>query len=46
MLGVPQGGNFTAAEFEHLVKKYAGVLAQGVPSVSGFLAGFLMGLKM
>ncbi|EFJ49203.1 hypothetical protein VOLCADRAFT_104420 [Volvox carteri f. nagariensis] len=44
-LDVNKDGKVDADDFKPLVSKGLGALSQGVPSVGGFLAGFLMALR-
>ncbi|BDA45537.1 probable FUN14 domain-containing protein 1 at C-terminar half [Coccomyxa sp. Obi] len=44
-LDVNQDGKFDASDLKSLVASGLAVLAEGVPSVGGFLAGFALGLR-
>ncbi|KAG2438179.1 hypothetical protein HXX76_005785 [Chlamydomonas incerta] len=45
VLDVNKDGKLDAADFKHMVNNGLGVLSQGVPSVGGFLGGFLLAIK-
>ncbi|PNW70073.1 hypothetical protein CHLRE_17g704600v5 [Chlamydomonas reinhardtii] len=45
VLDVNKDGKLDANDFKHIVNNGLGVLSQGVPSVGGFLGGFLLAIK-
>ncbi|KAG2450787.1 hypothetical protein HYH02_004624 [Chlamydomonas schloesseri] len=45
VLDVNKDGKLDADDFKHMMNSGLGVLSQGVPSVGGFLGGFLLAIK-